>query len=218
MGKAVLIYGGTYKGRVGVLREQGIITADSKTEHQNDPDLLIIEKEKDKKSIGITQSRNITKFLREKPLVSELKTVVILSSELMTNEAQNALLKTLEEPPSYAEIYLLSKTESSLLDTVTSRCVKKAVLAGDKNISETSEILHILELSLGERLDKAKLIPQMEKEDLTELLEKWIIELRTSSSDLKTVEKIKRIIEFKKDLEETNVNTRLAIETLLLVL
>ena len=42
----------------------------------------------------------------------------------MTPQAQNALLKTLEEPPEYAVIILLSTSESAMLQTILSRCVR----------------------------------------------------------------------------------------------
>ena len=44
-------------------------------------------------------------------------------ADLMTTQAQNALLKTLEEPPEYAVIFLLTENAEKLLPTITSRCV-----------------------------------------------------------------------------------------------
>jgi len=212
MGKAVLIYGGTFKDRVEILRNQGIVHL----ENVSDPDLIIIEKDKERKSIGISASREIKKFLQEKPLNKKKKTVVILSAELMTPEAQNALLKILEEPPSYAEIFLLAKTENSLLDTVTSRCIKKKAEATERYIGGDYEINEIIAMSLGQRLDKAKEVSDLENEEIIDMLESWVIDLRLSRPDNKNLYRVKKIVNTKKILEETNVNRRLAIESLLL--
>ncbi len=213
MGKAVLIYGGTYKDRVETLKNQGIMFS-----YENStPDTFIIEKEENRKSIGIETSRSVKKFLKEKPLNKDKKTVAILKAELMTTEAQNALLKIIEEPPSYAEIYLLSKTENSLLDTVVSRCVKKRADACEENQTSKSEILKIVKMNTGERLDKAKEISEMEKEELIAEMEKWVIDLRLQRpGENLFIKKIEMIVSVKKSLEETNVNPRLAIEALLL--
>ncbi|KKS03346.1 MAG: polymerase III, delta prime subunit protein [candidate division WWE3 bacterium GW2011_GWF2_41_45] len=212
MGKAVLIYGGTFKDRVETLRKEGVLHI----ENSGDPDLLIVEKEEDKKSIGIASSRKVKKFLQEKPLNKEKKTVVIANSELMTTEAQNALLKILEEPPKYAELFLLSKTENSLLETVISRCVKKRAFPSEEIEREDSGIKKILNMNPGQRLDKAKEISETEKEETVEIMEKWVRELHATSPGTVTAVRIKKILQTKKTLEETNVNQRLAVEALLL--
>lgn len=212
MGKAVLIYGGTFKDRVETLKNQGVVHS----ENISDPDLLIIEKDKERKSIGIASSREIKKFLQERPLNKRKKTVVVVAAELMTTEAQNALLKIMEEPPSYAEIFLLSKTENSLLETVISRCVKKRADVSERVGEGSSEINEILEMTLGERLDKAKELSVMEKEEIVDTLESWVMDLRLGESGQTSIERVEKIMDIKKSLEETNVNQRLAIESLLL--
>ena len=212
MGKAVLIYGGTFKDRVETLRKQGVLHI----ENSGDPDLLLVEKEEDKKSIGISASRGVKKFLQEKPLSKEKKTVVIANAELMGAEAQNALLKILEEPPKYAEIFLLAKTENSLLETVISRCIKKRAFPSEEIEKEDSGIHKILDMNPGQRLDKAKEISEMEKEETTEVMEKWVRDLHLTTPGSATALQIKKILQTKKTLEETNVNQRLSIEALLL--
>ena len=212
MGKAVLIYGGTFKDRVETLRKQGVLHI----ENQGDPDLLIVEKEEGKKSVGIAASRGLKKFLQEKPLSKEKKTVIVANAELMTPEAQNALLKILEEPPEYAEIFLLSKTENSLLETVISRCVRKRAFPSEELEKEDSGIRKILLMNPGERLDKAKEISESEKEETVEVMETWVRELHLSNPGRTSAIQIKKILQTKKALEETNVNQRLSIEALLL--
>ena len=212
MGKAVLIYGGTFKDRVETLRKQGVLHI----ENSVDPDLMLVEKEEGKKSIGINSSRGVKKFLQEKPLNRDKKTVVIANSELMTTEAQNALLKILEEPPKYAEIFLLSKTENSLLETVISRCIRKRAFPSGETEKEDSGIHGILAMNLGQRLDKAKEISEMEKEEIGEVMEKWIQDLHLTTTSSAATLQIKKMLQTKKNLEESNVNQRLALEALLL--
>ena len=88
----------------------------------NHPDFLIIEP--DNKTIKIEQIRNMQEKISEKPIVSNKKVYIINDSDTMTIEAQNCLLKTLEEPPEYACIILISSNESKLLNTIKSRCMK----------------------------------------------------------------------------------------------
>lgn len=84
------------------------------------PDLLIID---ESPSISIEAVRNASIWLSSRPYASTKKTIVILSAERLTTPAQQALLKTLEEPPSYAQIVLTAKNVYALLPTIQSRCV-----------------------------------------------------------------------------------------------
>ena len=73
----------------------------------NNPDFNILEPEGN--SIKIDQIRELTKKVYEKPVVSNRKVYIINDSNYMTKEAQNSLLKTLEEPPEYITIILIKK-------------------------------------------------------------------------------------------------------------
>lgn len=88
----------------------------------NNPDFNILEP--DGNSIKIDQIRELTKKVYEKPVVSNKKVYIINDSNLMTKEAQNSLLKTLEEPPEYVTIILITSNENSFLPTIKSRCTK----------------------------------------------------------------------------------------------
>ena len=59
-----------------------------------------------------------------KPYSSPYKIYVIDEAEKLTVQAQNAILKTIEEPPAYAVILLLTRNAEALLPTISSRCVK----------------------------------------------------------------------------------------------
>ena len=91
-------------------------------DNNNHPDFFVIEP--DGNSIKIEQIRELTNKIIEKPIVSEKKIYIINNAYLMTREAQNCLLKTLEEPPEFAIIILIVENEGNILNTIKSRCTK----------------------------------------------------------------------------------------------
>ena len=91
-------------------------------ENNNNPDFIIINN--DEKVIKLDQIRDMNKKISEKPVISNKKVYIINNSDTMTKEAQNCLLKTLEEPPEYAVIILVASNENKLLNTIRSRCIK----------------------------------------------------------------------------------------------
>lgn len=88
----------------------------------NNPDFIEISE--DGNSIKIAQIRELQEKIYQKPIVPSKKVVIIDNSEKMTEEAQNSLLKTLEEPPEYIVIILITSNENKLLNTIKSRCLK----------------------------------------------------------------------------------------------
>lgn len=72
--------------------------------------------------LGIEQSKKVINHLSLRPYQSGGQAVVIIEAENLTPEAQNALLKTLEEPPVDAIILLGAASEDNFLSTVLSRC------------------------------------------------------------------------------------------------
>ena len=88
----------------------------------NNPDYMYIEP--DGNSIKIEQIRYFQKLFQEKPVTSNKKVCIINDADKMTVEAQNCLLKTLEEPPEYGVIILIGANENAFLNTIKSRCIK----------------------------------------------------------------------------------------------
>lgn len=86
----------------------------------NNPDFVLISP--DGNNIKIEQIRDIQKRIQEKPIISEKKVYIIDNADLMTTEAQNCLLKTLEEPPEFAVIILIGSNSNTFLPTIKSRC------------------------------------------------------------------------------------------------
>ena len=100
----------------------------------NNPDFKMIEP--DGNSIKIEQIREFQNKVAEKPIISNKKVYIINDSDKMTREAQNCLLKTLEEPPEYVTIILIGANESAFLSTIKSRCM---ILHFDKIPNEEIE-------------------------------------------------------------------------------
>ncbi|MDE1890744.1 MAG: DNA polymerase III subunit delta' [Planctomycetota bacterium] len=88
----------------------------------NFPDLFLILPEKNSRVIKIEQLKYLQDVLNVKPLESKYKMVIIQSADKMNEEASNCLLKTLEEPPSYAIIILIVTSLESVRETIRSRC------------------------------------------------------------------------------------------------
>ena len=91
----------------------------------------------DGKSIKVAQIRELQNVINIKPIFSKKSVYIIDDADLMTIEAQNSLLKTLEEPPEYAVIILIVHNERSVLSTVKSRCINiKFSKLSDKDIKK----------------------------------------------------------------------------------
>ncbi len=89
----------------------------------NQPDIIRVTHEKPG-SIGVDDIRaQINGDITIKPYSSPRKIYIVNEAEKMTVQAQNALLKTLEEPPAYAVILLLTSNVNAFLPTILSRCV-----------------------------------------------------------------------------------------------
>ncbi len=104
-----------------------------KIDHLNHPDVELIGIE-DGNSIKIDQIRELQRNLSYKPYESEWKVFIIEQAELMTDQAANSLLKTLEEPPEYGIIILLAEEINRLLPTVVSRCQQISLSAIPEDI------------------------------------------------------------------------------------
>lgn len=119
----------------------------------NHPDILHIYPDK---SIGIMEIRKVQDFLSRMPLQSAVNTVIIHQAELLTLPAQNAFLKTLEEPPNNSLIYLVSDNPDNLLPTIFSRVQiitsDPAIHQLPENNSSVQLFKLVLSQSIGERV------------------------------------------------------------------
>lgn len=92
-------------------------------ESGNHPDIIRVTHEKPN-SISVDDIREqVNNTIAIKPYQGPYKIYIIPQADMMTPQAQNALLKTIEEPPEYAVILLLTENAETLLPTINSRCV-----------------------------------------------------------------------------------------------
>ena len=178
-------------------------------------DISIIESEK---AVGIAQVRDFQKKIYLKPYKSEKKAVVLNAQSGITTEAQNALLKVLEEPPVNTIIIILAGSIESMLPTIMSRC--KIISLGGKNKTDfelyKKIILSMNEKGTGERLKLAETYSK-DKETALQFLEGMILAseslLRENPQLLKAAQLLQKTYS---GVKNTNANLRLAMEYLLL--
>ena len=175
----------------------------------NHPDFLYIEP--DGNSIKIEQIRYLQKKIQEKPIISNKKVYIINDANKMTIEAQNCLLKTLEEPPEYSTIILIGNNESAFLNTIKSRCmiitfrpiedqlVKEYLEKNYQMMNITSNMLEAFQGSIGKAIilkDKIDEYQQIEK-IIEELDKKNIIDIISESELIyKDKDEIMDILEY----------------------
>jgi len=91
-------------------------------EYKDYVDIVHFRLEKNKASIGVNAVRGLIEEINKKPYQSEKKVVIIHEGHKMTIQAQNALLKTIEEPPKNVFVFILCENIENILDTIKSRC------------------------------------------------------------------------------------------------
>lgn len=180
-------------------------------------------------SIGISEIREVTQTLLLKPFNGQKKAVIIPNAELLTVEAQNALLKSLEEPPKHTYILLLSNRQDALLTTITSRCTVRFIqrevhtMDDNKKLAYQEILATFHSWGIGKRLKEAETLAKDKQQAIT-----WIEDITSVARDV-MLEKLKRkelfieerfvlakLYETHKLLKTTNVNLRLALEQLFL--
>ena len=112
---------------------------------KNHPDIIMVKHEKPN-TISIDEIREqVVNDVDIKPYSSPHKISIIADGEIRTPQAQNALLKTIEEPPEYAVIMLLTSNIDGLLPTIRSRCVRLDLKVVDDGLVKKylMEHLHI---------------------------------------------------------------------------
>lgn len=82
----------------------------------------ILEFRNSKRSIGVDEVRKIIDETNKKPYEGDKKVVIIYDGDKLTTQAQNAFLKTIEEPPKGVYIIILSENIEAILNTIRSRC------------------------------------------------------------------------------------------------
>jgi DNA polymerase-3 subunit delta' len=88
------------------------------------PDVRVVQREEGRRDVRTEQARELARWLGLRALVAARKVAVIEDAEHLNEHGQNALLKTLEEPPGATVLLLVATQASLLLPTVRSRCLR----------------------------------------------------------------------------------------------
>lgn len=181
-----------------------------------------------KPHLGIELVRSLKRNLSRKPYQATQRLVFIPEAEKLTLEAQNALLKTLEEPPKNTFIILTLSRKEALLPTILSRAQiisqkKTLKLGGERQKEYLLLIKKLLKATPGERVLLAEKYSSNREEAIDfcqNLLLFWHQLLLSSSSSLDLrPQKISLAIkntQRAKSLLEKNINVKLGVEELFL--
>ena len=118
---AHLIAGEDGNGKSLVAKELSLLILDKNIDREY-IDILPFKAGKDKNSIGIDDIRALIDETNKKSFEGDKRVIIIYEGEKMTVQAQNALLKTIEEPPLGIHIIILTKGLDAILETIKSRC------------------------------------------------------------------------------------------------
>lgn len=128
---------------------------------KNHPDLLYFPTDS---KLGIEQARKIKEHFSLKPHSAKGRVVVLEDASTLTLEAQNALLKTLEEPPENAILILGAQTDAKLLPTILSRCqIIRVKGEGGRVNSHEEDIEKLLQSTIAERFEYVEKLKDREE-------------------------------------------------------
>jgi DNA polymerase III delta prime subunit len=207
MSISTIITGNNKENREGKILN---LINDSKFSLKNNPDLLIIEKVKNKKSIGIEEVREIGKFLKILPISHTQKIVLIREANVLTPEAQNSLLKILEEPPEYARIILEAESDEKFLATILSRC---QIIVSESTTELVEKSTNFLEMDLNQKFNWAEKTSKLEKEEVIGELNLILQEIKKSPNKPSKIS-TNLLLEVTENISKYNLNLRLALEYL----
>lgn len=179
------------------------------------PDLLWINPEE---KIGVEKVRELKQFLSLKPYQSTKIGAVLCAAEAMSIEAQNALLKLLEEPPEKAVLYLGVNNLGALLPTVLSRCQIIDFKNGKipDSVQEDQQLTELLQKGIDLRLQAAEKITD-KPQFINRMLNYFRAQMLKKPQDNQTVYIVEEIINTYRYLE-ANVNERALLDNLLIMI
>lgn len=189
----------------------------------NHPDLLYFSNDS---KLGIEQARIIKEYFSLKPYSAKGRAVVLEDASQLTIEAQNALLKTLEEPPERALLILGARSEDNLLPTILSRCqithITSVSTLHTSSVGLGKDIEKLINSTIEERFEYIEKLKDR-KEFLVALVVYFRNQLHQLSSDHRTFDKpaiqnfLKELLQAEKWASQ-NVSPRAILEYLMLVM
>jgi len=183
-------------------------------------DFLQISPDDEKQSIGIEKTRSLKKWMTIKPYNGENKIAVIHNAQMLTIEAQNSILKELEEPNTGCFAVLSTNNHNLLLPTVLSRCELIQDLSNYQNISGEN----LLNFSKVEQFKYIELILSIKdkvvrNERIKKVIKDLLLDLERdllSDKNNLTIRKNIELAEQTYKMITSNTSKRLALENLII--
>lgn len=170
----------------------------------------------DREALTIEMVRNLTQDMSYASFQGQVRHVILLAADQATLEAQNALLKLLEEPPSQTQLWLIATQPTKLLPTVKSRCQELFLNASSNTTSSNAEVSSLASsLSKLSHRELSELAEKFsEREDAKKIVTLLIHYFHTQpqlSDAFHNQHAIKSLLESMKYLD-ANVNVRMTLE------
>lgn len=186
---------------------------------QNELNLAVADFEViDSETIKIEEVRKLLHWLFLRPMAGDKKVLIIEKAELLNTNSATTLLKTLEEPPEYARIILVTTDEQKILPTIISRCSKLRlpIAVKENKIENYLSPDQLAKMSVKEKFDWAAIVAELPTTEIKEILGYWQIDLREKM--LAGADKIEILTQINraKGLLETNISVKLLLENLTL--
>ena len=189
----------------------------------------IVRCEAGEERVGIAEVRAFQKNMMLAPLSSSVRVGIIADTETLTVEAQNAMLKILEEPPPHARIICQTTARNMLLPTIISRCVEISQNSNtnlpDARLNDLKRLLSTLSSdSVGNRLAAIDTITtdrNTAKQYIIDFISVAEALLRSDSQNSDTVKSLewakilRRLLAAKRELD-ANVNPKLVVDSVFL--
>ena len=212
---ARLLISASLQQRIGEIKKI-IAEAELKNPH---PDLLYFSSEA---KLGIEQARIIKEHFSLKPYSSLGRGVVLEDASSLTDEAQNALLKTLEELPEYGLFILATDSDLKLLPTVLSRCqiVRMQPSRLQAKSSYPEEIEKLLKSTVEQRFEYIEKLNDREEflHALVSYFHQQLQESTHARTNLAGLNQFLKALLQAEEWQKQNVNIRAILEYLMLVM
>ena len=174
---------------------------------------------------GIDNIREFNRWLLKKPFANEYKIGFIKSADSLTIEAQNALLKNLEEPPANTYVVITAQNETNVLPTIRSRCFLHdreesinqlpfaAVLVRTQNSSEIPPIPAVFDLKSA-ILEAERISTKYKRDQLVRYIDIWVKKL-VKLGGLPSIIYADKLL-LAKEMLQHNTNIQLTFEAMLI--
>ncbi|HMS15273.1 MAG TPA: hypothetical protein PKA37_00430 [Planctomycetota bacterium] len=126
----ILLHGSPGRGRMTLARklaaelisEPGDAESKDRIEREAHPDLVVVRRGEESREILIAQVRELKEWFSLQGVLSNRRVAIVQDADRLTQEAGNALLKTLEEPPIGSHLILIARGRDLIMETLASRC------------------------------------------------------------------------------------------------